>query len=107
MPKRHRRRHHRRLRRSNKPSRKNSLFERISYFSRKHPIAVGAILIIAALILFRLSFSNPILSGGEVAIWVWIASVILFIAGLLVLKGWWMNNIVTNNTKHQVTWKNR
>ena len=80
---------------------------RINHFARKHPITIGVILIIASFILFRLSFTNQFLSSAEVVIWTWIISLGLFIAGVLVLVGWWKNNILNINTGHQVTWRNR
>ena len=79
----------------------------MSYFSRKHPLAIGVILIIASIILFRLSFTNPFLNSPEVFMWSIILSIGLFIAGLLTLVGWWRNNISMLTTKHNVNWRNR
>ena len=84
----HRRRYHYQRRRQ------YTIFERISYFSRKHRIAIGVILIIASIVLFRLSFTNTFLSSNEVFMWSMIISVGLFIAGLFTLVGWWRNNIL-------------
>ncbi|MEK6926783.1 MAG: hypothetical protein AABW50_05910 [Nanoarchaeota archaeon] len=89
------------------PRRRYSLFQRLVYFSRKHTITIGVILIIASLILFRLSFTNTFLNSSEVFMWSILLSIGLFIAGLLVLIGWWRNHISMFTTRHSVSWKNK
>jgi len=84
---------------------KPSKIKRLNWFTRKHPIATGVILIILSLIIFRLSFTNAFLSSAEVVVWTWILAGGLFLAGLLILIGWWRNNISMLTTKHNVTWK--
>jgi len=92
--------------RSSKFRRKHSTFSNMSYFTRKHPIATGVILIIAATILFRLSFTNTFLNSSEVFIWSILISIGLLIAGLLVIVGWWRNHISMLTTRHNVNWRN-
>lgn len=102
--KRHKRRHSRRhLHRPRR--RKRSLFERLCYFSRRHPIAIGIILIAASLILFRLSFTNQFLSKPEVFMWSCIISAGLFLGGLFALIAWWKNHVAMFNAKIGVNWK--
>ena len=96
-------RHHKKFR----SHKKYSSFSRMNYFTRKHPIAIGVLLIIVSFVLFRLSFTNTFLNSSEVFIWSILISIGLFIAGILVLIGWWKNNIATINTKHNVNWRNR
>lgn len=91
MPKRHRRRHSRRPRRSHRPRRRKQI----------HPIATSIILIILAFIVFRVSFTME----GEAIMWSFIISIILFIAGLLVLVGWWRNHISNFNVQANLKWK--
>ncbi len=83
---------------------KPSKIKRLNWFTRKHPIATGVILIIASIVLFRISFTNTFLSSGEVFGWSILISIGLFLAGLLVLIGWWRNNISMLTTKHTVKW---
>ena len=99
----HKRRHHRNFRTHNK----TSSFNRMSYFTRKHPIATGILLIIASFILFRLSFTNTFLNSSEIFIWSLLVSIGLFIAGILVLIGWWRNHISMMTTRHNVNWRHR
>ncbi|MFH1311152.1 MAG: hypothetical protein ABIH65_01980 [Nanoarchaeota archaeon] len=91
---RHRHNHHqpRRPNRGRRP--RYSLFQRITYFARKHPISVGVVLIIASMVLFRLSFTNAFLNSSEVFMWSIIVSILLFLGGLLTLIGWWRNHIL-------------
>ncbi len=101
MPKRRNKRgrypnRHRKHRNRN-PRRKQSKLSKVNWFTRKHPIATGVILIIASIVLFRLSFTNAFLSSSEVFIWALLLSIGLFIAGLLVLVGWWRNNILQHH----------
>jgi hypothetical protein len=86
--------------------RNHSKFSRLNYFSRKHPLVISIILIIASLILFRLSFTNTFLSSQEVFLWSILLSIGLFLAGFLVLIGWWRNHVAMINAKHIVIWKN-
>ena len=86
--------------------RKRSKFNRLNYFSRKHPIVIAVILIIASLVLLRLSFTNPFLNSSEIFMWAIIVSIGLFIAGILVLVGWWRNHISMFTTRHNVNWRN-
>ncbi len=93
--------------RNHKFKRKRFTFNRLSFLTRKHPIATGIILIITSIILFRLSFTNVFLNSAEIIIWAWLFSIELFIAGILVLVGWWRNNISMLTTRHNINWKNR
>lgn len=88
-----------------RPRRKLSRIKRLNWFTRKHPIATGIILIIVSIVLFRLSFTNSFLNSGEVFGWSVLISIGLFLAGLLVLIGWWRNNISMLTTKHNVRWR--
>ena len=81
---------------------KYSKLSRMNWFTRKHPIATGVILIILALVLFRLSFSNVFLNSVEIFGWSIVISIGLFLAGLLILIGWWRNNISMLTTRHNV-----
>ena len=92
-------------RRPRRPRRKPSRIKRLNWFTRKHPIATGVILIIASIVLFRLSFTNAFLSSGEIFGWSILISIGLFLAGLLVLIGWWRNNISMLTTRHNVKWR--
>ena len=85
---------HQRFNKKRRFKRRYTLFQRISYFATHHPLSVGVLLIIASLILFRLSFTNNFLGSSEVFMWSIILSVGLFIAGLLTLVGWWRNHIL-------------
>ena len=98
----HHRRHHKNFR-----YHKRSSFNRMNYFTRKHPIATGVLLIIASFILLRLSFTNTFLSSSEVFMWSLLLTAGLFITGVLVLVGWWRNHISMMTTKHNVNWRNR
>ncbi len=82
-----------------------TLFQRMSYFSRKHPIAIGVLLLIASIVLCRLAYL--FYNGSELFGWMILFSVLLFIASILVLKGYWRNNVVNFNAKHQVNWRTR
>lgn len=86
---------------------KRSTFNRLNYFSRKHPIVIAVVLIISSLVLFRLSFTNSFLSSQEVFTWSLLLSAGLFLSGVLVLVGWWKNHVSTLTTRHNVTWRNR
>ncbi len=97
MPRRPRHKRHR-PRRQHRPRRRQSSFN-LNRFARRHPITIGILLIIASLILFRLSFTNQFLSSAEFVIWTWLLSVGLFIIGLLVLIAWWRNNVLSKG-KH-------
>ncbi len=102
--KRGRRYHHHYLKKSHKSHKsRRSNFNRINYFSRKHPLVISVLLIISSIILFRLSFTNSFLSSSEVFIWSIILSIGLFLAGFLVLVGWWKNHISMLTTKHHIT----
>lgn len=90
----HKRRYKRGKYRGKNSRRRYSKLSKLNWFTRKHPIATGVILIIASIVLFRLSFNNAFLSSAEVFMWALLISVGLFIAGLLVLVGWWRNNIL-------------
>jgi len=90
-----------------KQIKKASLFKRMNWFSKKHPIATAVLLIALSLILFRLSFVNDVLKNPEVSIWIWIISTGLGIAGILVLIGWWRNHISMLTTRHNVDWRGR
>ena len=106
MAKRHRRSHYRHHKSSHNRNR-YSLFQRISHFATHHPISIGVMLIIASLILFRLSFTNTFLHSSEVFMWSILLSIGLFIAGLLVLIGWWRNHISNFTSRHNITWRNK
>ncbi|MEK6827290.1 MAG: hypothetical protein AABX99_02280, partial [Nanoarchaeota archaeon] len=84
---------------------KRSTFHRLNHFSRKHPLIISVILILASLILFRLSFTNSFLSSTEIFMWSIILSLGLFLAGFLVLVGWWRNHVAMFTTHHNVNWK--
>ena len=79
----------------------------MNFFTKKHPIATGVILIIAAFLVFRFSISNAQAGGGESTLWISLIALGFFIAGVLVLVGWWRNNISMMTTKHNVNWRNR
>ena len=74
--------------------RRHSNFSKLNYFSRKHPIIIGVILIVGAIVLFRLSFTNPFLSRSEIFGWSLLLSGGLFLAGVLVLVAWWRNHVL-------------
>ena len=95
--------HHRNKKlRNNFSKRKPSRLKRMNWFTRKHPIATGVILIIASIVLLRLSFTNAFLNRVEIFMWSILVSIGLFLAGLLVLIGWWRNNISNLTTRHPV-----
>jgi len=96
-------RRHKRSPRSHSRYRRPSKLSTLNYFSRKHPIATGVLLIISAFLVFRFGFE--ILNNPEAAIWIWLTSIGLFIAGVLVLVGWWRNHISMLITRHNVRWK--
>ncbi len=64
----------------------------------KHPIFIGIALIIGSFITARILFTLE----GEIVIWLIILTFGLFIAGLVVLKGWWKNNISNFNSQHNI-----
>ncbi len=99
-------RHHHNYHGHHRRHRPRSIFSKINYFSRKHPIAISVILIVASIILFRLSFTNTFLNSSEIFMWSIIASIGLFLAGFLVLVGWWRNHVSMFTTRHSVNWKN-
>jgi len=76
-----------------------------NYRRKQNPILIGVILIIAALILFRLSFTNDFLNNSEVFMWSIILSIGLLIAGFLIIVAWWRNNVSMFTTRHSVRWK--
>ena len=76
-----------------------------SHRRKKNPIFTGIILILASLVLSRLSFTNTFLNSAEVFMWSMILSVGLFIAGVLVLVAWWRNHVFTMNTGHTVRFR--
>ena len=102
---RHRYNRRRRGQRGSRHRPRYSLFQRMTYFATKHPITVGVTLILASLILFRLSFTNTFLSSSEVFVWSIIISIFLFLGGLLTLIGWWRNNISMLTTKEKSSWE--
>ena len=63
-----------------------------------HPIFIGISLVVSALISGRLCF----FCEGETIIWVLLLSIGLFFGGLLVLKGYWKNNVSNLNTQHNI-----
>jgi len=96
----------RRFKRNHHPRKQKITFGKLNYLAKKHPITTGVILIIASIVLFRLSFTNVFLSSAEIAFWTWFISAGLFLAGIFVLVGWWRNNISMMTTRHSVNWKN-
>ena len=102
-------RHHPKSRRNvnRRPKRKPSALRKANWFTRKHPVATGIILIFASIILFRFSFTNAFLSSSEVFMWSIILSIGLFIIGLFVLIAYWRNNVSMLTTRHNVNWRNR
>jgi len=84
-----------------------SLFQRMTYFARRHPISVGVVLVVASIVLFRLSFTNTFLNSSEIFMWSIIVSILLFFGGLLTLIAWWRNHVATLNTRHTVNWRKR
>ena len=93
------------FKRSPRRRKKRSSFNKVNYFTRKHPIATGVLLIIASFVLFRMSFTNSFLSSAEVFIWSVLLSIGLFIAGLLVLIAYWRNHVSMLTTRHSVRWR--
>ena len=87
--------------------RKPSTFRKVNRFTRKYPVWTGVILLLAGIILFRLSFTNTFLSQPEVFMWAIILSIGLFIAGVLVLVAYWRNNVSMLTTRHNVNWRRR
>jgi len=90
-----------------RPRKKPSALKKANWFTRKHPIATGIILIFASIVLFRLSFTNAFLSSSEVFMWSMILSIGIFLIGLFVLIGWWRNNISMLTTRHNVNLRRR
>jgi len=93
-----------RRRRQPRPRKSSSNFLGIRNLARRYPIATGIVLVLLAIILFRFSFTNEILSSGEFVFWVWLVAAILFIAGILVLIAWWRNHVSMFTTRHNVRW---
>ncbi|MCK4552979.1 hypothetical protein KAT80_02140 [Candidatus Pacearchaeota archaeon] len=90
-----------------KRNRKPSTLKKLNWFTKRHPIATGIILIFASIVLFRLSFTNAFLSSSEVFMWAIILSIGIFLIGLFVLICWWRNNVSMLTTRHNVNWRNR
>ena len=105
MRRKYRSHHTRYHRRSHNP--KPSTFKKVNSFTRRYPIWTGIILILASIILFRLSFTNTFLSQSEVFVWAIILSIGLFIAGILVLVAYWRNHVSMLTTRHNVNWRTR
>ena len=99
------RRSHRRPRRHNNPHRNHSKLLKISFFTRRHPLATGVLLIIASLLTFRFSPEIGELIGFEAGFWIFLLALGLGIAGILVLVGWWRNNISNFNVQANLKWK--
>ncbi len=89
------------------PRRKPSTFRKVNGFTRKYPVWTGIILILASIILFRISFTNTFLNQSEVFMWAMVLSIGLFIAGILVLIAYWRNNVSMLTTRHNVNWRRR
>ena len=98
-PRRHNNTHQRR------PKRSRSKLSKVSFFTRRHPLATGILLIIASLFTFRFSPEIGFLIGFEVGVWIFLLALGLGIAGILVLVGWWRNNISNFNVKANLGWK--
>ena len=101
---------HRRTQRHNntrrrRPKRNSSKLSKINFFIRKHPLATGVLLIIASLLTFRFSPEIGILIGFEAGFWIFLLALGLGIAGILVLVGWWRNNISNFNVQANLKWK--
>jgi len=86
---------------------KPTTFRKVNRFTRKYPIWTGVILLLAGIILFRLSFTNTFLNQPEVFMWAIILSIGLFIAGVLVLVAYWRNDVSMFTTKHNVNLRRR
>lgn len=98
----HNRRHH-----GHGHRRHYSPFQKMTHFASHHPISVGVVLVVASIVLFRLSFTNVFLNSSEVFMWSIIVSILLFLGGLLTLIAWWRNHVATINTRHKIDWRNR
>ena len=100
---------HRPRRRNNvhrrRPKRNRSQLSKISCFTRRHALATGVLLIIASLLTFRFSPEIGILIGFEAGFWIFLLALGLGIAGILVLIGWWRNNISNFNVQANLKWK--
>ncbi|MFH1237844.1 MAG: hypothetical protein ABIH79_03385 [archaeon] len=85
--------------------RSRSKLSKISFFTRKHPLATGILLIVISLLTFRFSPEIGSLIGFEVGFWIFLLALGLCIAGILVLVGWWKNNISNFNVQTNLKWK--
>jgi Flp pilus assembly protein TadB len=94
-------------RRINKRRRRASPLKKINFFTGRHPIISGIVLIIASFISLRLSFTEVFWFGPETFLWLVLFSIILFLIGLFILVAWWRNNVSMFTTKHNVGWKSR
>ncbi len=107
MGKKTQKRKHKQSLRKQRLKKKKSTFKKVNRFSSKHPVWTGIILIVISVVLMRLSFTNAFLRISEVSSWSRVISIGLFIASIFVLNKYWRNHVVTMNTKHNVTWRNR
>lgn len=89
--------------------RKYTLFQRFTYFCRKHPLISSVGSIIVSVILFRAFLSNKLFNNNitEFRIWIVIASFIFFIIGITAILVWMRRNVPDFHSKHDVRWRSR
>jgi len=85
----------------------NSLFYKINRFVRRYPILSAVFSIIISIILFRFAWIGNLNKFSEFRIWIFLASIIFFIVGIIAIRVWMKNNVSNFNTQHNIGWRNR
>ncbi|HLD15252.1 MAG TPA: hypothetical protein VJB94_01595 [Candidatus Nanoarchaeia archaeon] len=86
-----------------------SLFKKLNWFCRRHPLISSGGSILIGIILLRAFFNNNLFGNNvtEFRMWVLFFSIVFFIVGLIAIKVWFYRNVPSLHTKHQIEWRNR
>lgn len=100
---------HRRRFRNNRHFRKYSLFQKLNWFCRKHPVISAGWSILLGIMLMRASFSNTLFGSDvtEFRMWILFASMVFFIIGVIAFKIWLKRNVPSFFSKHDINWRTR
>ena len=76
---------------------------------RHHPLLFALVLIILAVIIFRISFLDSFFGNSleEARLWIMFITLVLFVTGMFSIWVWVRNNVPLLNTQHKVIWRNR
>lgn len=103
------RRHHTKRFHNKHSFRKPSVFQRLNWFCRNHPIISAGGSILIGIILLRLSFIDILFGNSlsEFRMWILFLSFIFFIVGIIAFRIWLRRNVPNIFTKHDINWRNR